>query len=283
MMQASFRAMGTTVEAWFAGTADVTPIAAWFEEVEGKCSRFRPDSELSQINSLQASRTQVSGMMWEVLTEADRARSLTGGLVDVGVGSAVAGWGYDRTFAEVVDTELPGGVFETPRWSLHPPARALARSVGTTLDLGGIAKGWACDRAVELGLADVVSAGGDIRSADPGTIATILDQHGCVATRVRLGMGALATSSVMRRRWRAGDRQVSHLVDPRTMEPVETPVLSSTVIARSAVDAEIGAKAVLILGADGLAWADSRDWIHSAIVLWHDGSIYATSGTEVAA
>jgi thiamine biosynthesis lipoprotein ApbE len=67
------------------------------------------------------------------------------------------------------------------------------------------------------------------------------------------------------------------------MEPVTTPILSATVVADSAADAEGGAKAVLLHGVDGLAWAEDTGWIESAVVVWHDGSVYATPGTEVAA
>lgn len=67
------------------------------------------------------------------------------------------------------------------------------------------------------------------------------------------------------------------------MEPVDTPVVSATVLADSAVDAEVGAKAVLLLGADGLAWAAEQTWISAAIVIWHDRSVFATPGLEVAA
>lgn len=283
MMQGSFEAMGTTVEAWFEAGDNIAAVARWFEEVESRCSRFRPDSELSRINREPSEESRLSEMMWQVASAADRARALTGGLVDIGVGSAVVGWGYGRTFGEVVDIAHPGGQFSDPAWSLFPEDRSLHRSTGTSLDLGGIAKGWACDKAVEKGLARVVSAGGDLRSADPATVTTVLDNNDGVAARVHVGMGALATSSVTRRRWRVGDREVSHLVDPRTMEPVDTPVLSATVVARTAVEAEAGAKAVLIRGVDGLAWAGRTGWIRSALVQWHDGSVYATTGTELVA
>lgn len=283
MTQGTFKAMGTTVEAWFDKADNTDAVAAWFEEVESRCSRFRPNSELSRINDAASGVISVSGLMWDVLSVAARARRLTDGLVDIGVGSAVAGWGYDRTFDEVVDIASARGGFGVPGWALHTGDRSLRRSPGTWLDLGGIAKGWACDRAVEKGLARVVAAGGDLRSADPGTVATVLDNHGAAAATVHVGVGALATSSITRRRWRVGEREVSHLVDPRTMEPVQTPVLSATVVARNAVEAEIGAKAVLIKGADGLAWADHTEWIRSALVLWHDGSVFATAGTELVA
>lgn len=283
MSHGSFRAMGTTVESWFDAADNTAAVAAWFEEVEDRCSRFRPDSELSRINRNRSPQIELSEMMWEVLSTADLARTLTGGLVDAGVGSAVVGWGYDRTFEEVADIEFAGGPFSAAGWSLNPDDRLLRRSADTLLDLGGIAKGWACDRAVEMGLVRVVSAGGDLRSADPATVTTVMDNSNGVAARVHVGIGALATSSVTKRRWRVGDREVSHLVHPRTMEPVETPVLSATVVAATAVEAEIGAKAILISGVGGLAWADATGWIRSALIQWHDGSVYATTGMELVA
>jgi thiamine biosynthesis lipoprotein ApbE len=60
-------------------------------------------------------------------------------------------------------------------------------------------------------------------------------------------------------------------------------VLSATVIARSAVEAEAGAKAALLMGDRALHWAAGAGWIDAALVVWHDGSIYATPGIEVAA
>ena len=67
------------------------------------------------------------------------------------------------------------------------------------------------------------------------------------------------------------------------MEPAQSPVLSATVVAKSAVDAEAGAKAALLMGERALVWAADADWIDAALVVWHDGSVYATPGIEVAA
>jgi thiamine biosynthesis lipoprotein len=76
---------------------------------------------------------------------------------------------------------------------------------------------------------------------------------------------------------------VSHIIDPRTTAPVSSPVMSATVVAASAADAEAGAKAALLTGEEALIWADHADWIAGALVVWHDGSVYATQGLEVAA
>lgn len=276
-----FAAMGTEVEVWGAGGRE-EQLVDWFEEVESVASRFRPDSELSAINRSAAQvTTTVSPLMAELIGAADRARRLSGGLVDIGVGGVVTAWGYDRTFADVSDLEDAPDPVRAGEWQIE--GLTLRRTPGVALDLGGIAKGWTCDRAVEGDLADVVSAGGDLRSADPDTTASVVDETGEVVVEIRVGRGALATSSVGRRRWNVAGSEVSHIVDPRTMRPVRSPVVSATVLAETAVDAETGAKCVLLLGEDGLAWAALQPWIAAAVVIWNDGSVYGTPGLEVAA
>jgi len=272
--------MGTEVEGWCTDEPACESLRAWFEEAEQVCSRFREDSELSRLNRSPHRSVAVSELLYEVLAAADRARESTNGLVDVGVGAGVVEWGYNTTFEKVVALPGPPAPRQTPVWELG--SRALNRSPGTLVDLGGIAKGWACDRAVDLGLATVVSAGGDMRSTDPGTTVPIVDPWGNTAVNIQLGAGGLATSSTSRRRWKVGSREVSHVIDPRTMEPIRTPIVSATVVARSAVEAESGTKAVLLHGDDGLAWATEVDWVDLAIVVWQDGSVYATPGTTVA-
>jgi len=59
------------------------------------------------------------------------------------------------------------------------------------------------------------------------------------------------------------------------MEPVTTPILSATV-GGCRGGGEAGAKAVILYGEDRLAWAAELDWIEAAVVVWLDGSVYAT-------
>lgn len=282
MIRSTFRAMGTDVVIAASDGAAVDATRELFERVETRCSRFREDSELTAINTAPGDRVDLSPFMAKLVAIAALQRESTGGLVDAGLGGAVADWGYDRTFEEVVDREHPpSGILERPNW--HLDGHTLIREPGVAIDLGGIAKGWTCDRAVEQGLALMASAGGDVRSADPDTKVDIMDPWDEVAAAVPLGVGALATSSITRRRWQVGETAAHHLIDPRTMAPAVTPVLSASVVASLAVQAEAGAKAVLLQGADGLAWAASQPWIEGALVVWQDGSVYATTGMEVAA
>ena len=280
MNYVSFPAMGTTVEAWCRWDPEGS-LQNWFEEVEATCSRFRQESELTRINSSEHTAHSLSPVLLSVVRASDVARDLTEGLVDIGVGAAVRAWGYDRTFTEVTDLEEMPRITESAEWRLA--GEVLQKAANTTLDLGGVAKGWTVDRAVEQGMAVVASAGGDLRSAHRGTAVPVLDPTGAEVIRIRVGVGALATSSIGKRKWNVAGCDVSHLVDPRTMTPVRTPIVSSTVVAATAVEAEAGAKAVLLHGEEGLAWADRQPWIRAAVVLWHDGSVYGTKGVEVAA
>ncbi|MCL1594461.1 MAG: FAD:protein FMN transferase [Actinomycetia bacterium] len=279
MTVATFDAMGTSVDVHIKDHSDVDVAKAMFDRYEGLFSRFDPDSELSRINRANTSLT-VSVDMRALLGAAKELRVATDGLTDIGIGAAVRGWGYTTTFDEVVDSDAVPLPVWPGAWSMDGDRVTLA--AGTMLDLGGIAKGWTSDRIVEAGVATVVSAGGDIRSSDPTLVVEILDGDDAVAAEVAVGVGALATSSRMRRRWRTGAIRAHHIIDPRTGSPAVTPVLSASVIAETAVEAEAGAKAVLILGADGLAWADEQDWIRAAVAIWYDGNVYATSEVRAA-
>jgi thiamine biosynthesis lipoprotein len=282
VIAACFRAMGTTVAVTATDEHGVEATRALFTEVESVLSRFIPTSELSMANASPAPSVRVSPMFAQVLEVAAELSRRTDGLVDVGLGAEIAAWGYDRSF-EAMPAVVAASPSAAPAGWWEVDGDTLTRPPGTAIDLGGVAKGWTCDLAVDRGLALMVSAGGDVRSAIDAATVDVADPSGTTVATVDLGRGALATSSTARRRWTAGGLPAHHIIDPRTGSPARTPVVSATVIAATAAEAEAGAKAVLIRGSDGLAWADEQPWIDGAIALWHDGAVYATTGTELAA
>jgi len=281
MIAASFRAMGTSVQVTVDRPDDIAATQALFEEVERRCSRFRPTSELSHLNNTDAANLQVSKPMAEVLQIAADLRARTGGLVDAGLGAVVAAWGYDRTFDTINEARTPTPIDSHPVWSIS--GNRLQKSPDTRIDLGGVAKGWACDQAVKSGRAVIVNAGGDVRSGSSEAMVDIIDPWGHRVARVPLGVGALATSSTTRRRWKVPGGEAHHLIDPRTLAPAISPITSATVIAATTVEAEAGAKAMLLHGSDGLAWAASQPWIKGALAVWEEGSVYATNGLQLVA
>jgi thiamine biosynthesis lipoprotein len=280
MKRHDFPAMGTEITVVVDDDPHADDVRDLFDRIERVCSRFRPESELSRVNASREGHVTLSPTLAKILGVAAEARRRSEGLVDVGVGSAVVQWGYDRTFRDVADLPRPPAVEGSASWEIA--GNVLTRQPGTSIDLGGIAKGWTCDRAIELGLARIVSAGGDVRSCSEDARVDVIDPWGETIATVPLGIGALATSSVTRRRWRVGDEDAHHLIDPRTRQPARTPVFSASVTATTATEAEVGAKSVLLQGADGLVWASQQDWILGALVVWHDSSVYATKDLEVA-
>ncbi len=281
MIAASFPAMGTTFEVLTHQSGNDQRPQAFVEATEQWMSRFRPDSELSRLNAAPPGSVVVSPPMADVLAQAADLRSRTGGLVDVGCGGGVIAWGYDRSFGLGLHLDRRPEPAGPTQWSVS--GRVVVRSENTTFDLGGLGKGWTADRMVENGLAEVVSAGGDVRSGCSDTIVEVLDPWGSLIGRVELGEGGLATSSTARRRWNVGAESVHHIIHPLTGSPADTPILSATALAATAVEAEAAAKAVLILGEDGLAWAARQPWIRAALAVWDDGNVYATTGLEMAA
>jgi thiamine biosynthesis lipoprotein len=74
------------------------------------------------------------------------------------------------------------------------------------------------------------------------------------AERVAVQGGAVASSSTRIRRWRRGDVELHHIIDPRTGYPAETPWQLATVVADTCVDANIAATAAIIRGSEAIAW-----------------------------
>jgi thiamine biosynthesis lipoprotein len=270
----TFLAMGTSFEVHADSFRSQQAVRSMVAEHEARFSRFLDTSELSRINRSSGSSTVISDDMRSVLATALRAHSLTGGLVDIGVGDAVRMWGYDTSMSDLVEPRRAPVGSTASHWHLHDNRVRLAEA--TQLDLGGIVKGWTCDRVVESGLASMVSAGGDLRSTNDSLVVGILDHEDQEVAEIEVGVGSLATSSRMKRRWALEHGEAHHLIDPRTMRPSVTPITSASVVATTAVEAEAGAKAVLLLGDSGLAWADRQPWIRQAVAVWHDGSVYAT-------
>jgi len=282
MIRQTFRAMGTDVVVVANDLADIEATRRLFHRNEQRFTRFAASSELSWLNRQPAGPVEISPELAALLSRAAELRRLTGGLVDPAVGSSVIAWGYNTSMESVTGlTDIPESL-PTQQWSVSE--FTVVRPAGVRFDLGGLAKGWTCDEAVESGRAVLVSAGGDIRSATQDAIAELEDPlHPGSAARVAVGVGGLATSSTTRRRWRVGADFGHHIVDPITGSPTETPVITATATAASAVAAEAAAKAILISGVTGLEWADRQPWIRGALTCWDDGAIYATSSLELAA
>ena len=280
-----FRAMGTDVEV-LVDVDDVRDEAGalraahdTFTSLEASFSRFAPDSALSRLNA--AGGGHADPEMIELLERALAAREETGGRFDPTVHDAVVAAGYDRTFSEVARDPGPerpaarcGGAVEIDRAS-----GTVRLAPGVRIDLGGIAKGYAVDRACAAAAHAgpcLVNAGGDIAvSGVPAAGVWPVGVETPAGPRtLGLAWGGLATSGTDRRRW-AGGRH--HVIDPGTGAPARTDLVRVTAVAESAERAEVLATALLVAGADA-ARRQAQEQGLSTLLVTDDGDTIATGG-----
>lgn len=261
-------------------------VPAWFETWEDRLSRFRPRSELCRVNG-QAGWQPISAVLTEVLRAAQAAQFQSGGLVTPWLLNALEAAGYDRDFTGLDPSTAP-----TSGPQAGPPAASAWLDVhhrrvnlppGARLDLGGVAKGWAADRAASrLGRTApaLVDAGGDVAVSGPRAdgspwpirVADPLHPGGQLDLLL-LWRGGVATSGRDYRRWLKNGTWQHHIIDPRTGRPAQTDVLSATVAASSARAAEMAAKTSFLLGGlAGLQWLDDHPGLAGLLVL-EDGTI----------
>jgi thiamine biosynthesis lipoprotein len=298
MQTINFKAMGSHMVAILdevAGPearAALEEVPAWFEEWEEVLSRFRTQSELTRLNHSGGEAVPVSAVLWDVLEKALQAARDTGGIVSPAVLPALEASGYDRTFGLIVSRPASDAALSAP-WSpgeddwrgirLDPKTRSVCLPPDVRIDLGGVAKGWAADQAVtrlsQFGPA-LVDAGGDISVSGPRAdgepwpigVDDPANPEAMVAM-LAVRSGGVATSGRDFRRWRQGARWRHHIIDPRTGLPAQTDVMTATVIAPDAAQAEVAAKVALILGSkDGLDWIDARPEL-AALVVLEDGTV----------
>lgn len=300
MQTIEFRAMGCSMSAVIdadtgAAARALQAAPAWFDEWERVLSRFRPDSELSRLNGRLGEWVKVSEALWDVLQGALWAADWSDGLVVPTVLPALEQAGYDRSFERIGQSRW--GTLGPARPSVadwrdvatDERARAVRLPPGGRLDLGGVAKGWAAEQAArrlgEIAPA-LVDAGGDVcvsgprANGEPWPISAAdpfaPDED---AELFAVHAGCVATSGRDFRVWQRGGRAMHHLIDPRTGWPATTDVLSATVIAPAAREAETAAKVALILGSEaGADWLRARAM--AGLLVLDDGRIARTEPVD---
>ncbi len=267
-IEARFRAMGSDVHVVVVdGSPDHLRAARGrIDELESRWSRFRPDSEVTRINSAGGEPVTVSADTRTAITAAVEAWRSTDGRFDPTVLPALVAIGYDRDFARI-EREVAGAAPDSPPPGIPAPGAAgiaiddatgtVALPLGTRVDLGGIGKGLAADLVVEQLLRSgaggaCVNVGGDVRAAGtpPSDAGWVVAVERVADALLALADGGIATSSSLRRRWVRAGAPCHHLLDPFRGAPAFTGVLAVTVVAATAATAEVLTKAVFVAGVE---------------------------------
>ena len=302
---ASFTALGTTAAVTVVDAKALPAALAIVQEelrrIDETCSRFRDDSELAQLNRSAGTPFASSPLLLEALAVALSAAARTDGDVDPTVGRSMGALGWDSDFTVVVARRG-----QAPRMRIVPAAgwqrvrldraRGLARiPAGVEIDLGATAKALAADRCARrvheaTGASTLVNLGGDIALAGPapagGWPIRVTDDHRSAATAegqtIALAGGGLATSSTTVRRWRAGDAELHHIVDPRTGAPAAEVWKTVSVAAGTCVEANSASTAAIVRGDKAVAWLE-RAGLPARLVRRDGATTYTCGWPEEAA
>jgi thiamine biosynthesis lipoprotein len=267
-------------------------LEAAFDEIrrlEELLSFWTEDSEIAAIYQNAGVRpVSVSPETLEVVERSLHIAEKTGGAFDPTVGPVMRLWDF-REKRMPTEKEIEGklGLVDYRKVVVDRENSTVYLEVkGMSFDTGGIAKGYAVDRAVELlrkhGMeSGLVAIAGDIRGFGPRTWRIgIRDPRGegdeDVMAALELKDGAVSTSGDYERYFVLGGKRYHHLLYPKTGLPARG-LWSATVIADEAVLTDGFSTGIFVLGPDrGLALIESLGM--EAVVVAEGGKTHTTSG-----
>jgi len=225
----------------------------WFFEIEARCTRFDPASELMQLTAQAEKAVPVSAILYEAMRFALSVAEETGGAFDPTVGRRMEALGFNREHRTGRSVCSPVTAEEDISYrdvQLDPDRRTITLKRPLTLDLGAVAKGLAVDtaaRELEPFRDFAIDAGGDLYMGgfDPRGVPWCVGiRHPRLDRRliesVRVSNQAVCTS---------GDYERGpHILDPRRASAAHPEVASATVIASGAMLADALATAAFVLG-----------------------------------
>ena len=236
--------------------AETVAAEAW--RVEQKFSRYRDDSLLYQINHSDGVAIAVDDETARLLDFADRAYQLSRGAFDVTSGILRKIWRFDGS-DNVPPRKAAKALLSSIGWQkVSWQDGVISLPAGMEIDLGGLGKEYAVDRAAQLALEVaciplLVNFGGDLFASSPPSYKSHWDigvdtLGGGQSAIIQMKQGGLATSGDANRYLLRKGVRYSHVLNPRTGWPVMDAPRSITVAAPSCIDAGMLATFAMLKG-----------------------------------
>ena len=272
--EASHESMGTvfTVAAYGRDRTFLAEVVEQvFEEVDRldeQMSNYKPESELSVINREATNHpVEVEPGLFHLLEICFHRSEETGGAFDITVGPLMKSWGFFRGRGRLPTQAEISEVLKRIGYQ-HLELDAGRRTIrfdeaGIEIDLGGIAKGYAVDRAVDVlrsnGITSALVTSGTSSiyalGSPPGahgwkiTLRDPYDAHK-PADVFHLQNYSLSTSGSYERFFNIGGKNYCHIMNPHTGWPVQG-VLSTAVLAATGTDTDGRSAGCFVMGVDG--------------------------------
>ncbi len=258
--------------------------AVWarLETIAWKMNVFDGRSDVSKVNTSNLKLTVIGADAYRVIRSAQRYSKATDGAFDITVWPLIDFWRQKQKddhipTAEQIDTVLSAVGFKNIQLLAGGRVRLLNKD--TKIDLGGIAKGYAVDEAARIfrehGVGNFyIDAGGDIYVGgvncagelwrigirDPQDTSKMVDV-------VAVSDKAVMTSGDYERFYEIQGQRWSHILNPITGYP-QKGVISATVIASSAMEADALATALCVLGGEaGTDYINTLSESHASLIL----------------
>ncbi|MGP1454783.1 MAG: FAD:protein FMN transferase [Treponema sp.] len=251
-------------------------------------------SMLAEINTrAEISAVPVPADIYPLFERSIFFAQLTQGAFNPAIGSVVKLWNIGFDTAQVPSTEDIHKALQLTDYTeiKLSEGTAFLKKKGMKLDLGAIAKGFAADEVVTiLKTEDITSAlidiGGTItavgtkQTQQPWTIG-IRDprqQQGNAVIAIQATDKSISTSGVYERFFIQDGIRYHHIIDPKTGKPVESKLLSVSIITDSATDADALSTACFVLGYEASLQILNAFSHTEALFIFDDNTLQATAG-----
>ncbi len=254
------------------------------ERIERVFSKFKEDSEVSKINNIAGRQiVKVENEVFKLIEDSIRYSEMSDGSFDITIAPLMEVWGFVKKEARLPkDSELKEvlPLVNYKNIQLDRENKSIGfRQSAVKIDLGGIAKGYAVDRAKEVlkqnGInSALINLGGNIYAFGnpPGRdFWRIGIQHPKERDRIFLTLKlkdkGVSTSGNYERFFELNGKRYCHIINPKTGMPVEW-VLSVTVIADTAEEADALSTAIFVMGWEkGFEMIDRLKGISAMVIL----------------
>ncbi len=251
------------------------------ERIEGLMSKFIKTSDVHRINENAGKDfVVVADEVYQVIEKSVRYSELSGGAFDITIGAIYSLWKFEGKDAVPSPDEirkiLP--LVDYHNITLGSNRKVKLQKHGMMIDLGGVAKGYAVDKGIEVlkrsGIKNaIINAGGDLRTIgkkDANKSWRIGIQHPRDQTRVLSTLdvedASIATSGDYQKYLIVDNVRYHHILDPDTGEPARG-CQSVTIIANNAITADIVATVVFVEGPhEGMKFIEGLKGIEGIII-----------------
>ena len=257
---------GTTYSITYQHDEDLqAEIVARMKEVDTTLSMFNEESVISQINNNKS--ITPTAMFLDVFQQAQQISKDTDGAFDITVAPLVNLWGFGFKHNETPDQQAVDSLmrfvgYQKVKYDGH---YIVKRDPRIMLDCSAIAKGYGADVVARLldkkGVKNyLVEIGGEVVTRGisekrlPWKIGVIkptddpLQQGNELQTVLNITDKAMATSGNYRNFYYKGGKKYAHTIDPKTGQPVQHNILSSTVLTNRCARADAYATAFMVMG-----------------------------------